>query len=358
MSNGNANETLSSYRTNIFGFPGDPYISNNLGLLDQRLAIEWVYRNIAAFGGDPSRITLFGDDAGAASIDFYSYAWTSDPIVSGLILQSGTTALGTYNQSKSAAAWYNVTETLGCGNADSPPDDVLSCMRTQNATDITAAIPQPAGGGGNAAFWPTIDERTVFSDYGNRSAEGRFIQVPMLIGNTDYEGGFHATFAALSGTPQPPAYWAGFSDQQFNCPASWRANASINAGIPTWRYRYFGDWDNLRLTTEPSSGAYHASELGVLFGQMPAVVSEYNASCNTCTSYPPTEQEVEVGNYMRGAWSTFAKNPARGLIDGYGWPIYLPGAKSLVRLAYGNSTEFDPELPGVYDAGCQEVLPA
>lgn len=53
----------SSYRLNIFGFPGvpgDSSVAQNAGLLDQRMAVEWVRDNIAAFGGDPKRITMFG----------------------------------------------------------------------------------------------------------------------------------------------------------------------------------------------------------------------------------------------------------------------------------------------------------
>ena len=62
ISSGEADE--SSYRVNVFGFPGLPGMAQNVGLLDQRLAIEWVRDNIAAFGGDPTRITIFGQSAG------------------------------------------------------------------------------------------------------------------------------------------------------------------------------------------------------------------------------------------------------------------------------------------------------
>lgn len=92
---------------NIFGFPGNPHITNNLAFLDQRLAIEWVYHNIASFGGDTSRITLFGESAGAGSIDYYSYAYPQDRIVSGLIMESGSTGLGAYPKEYSAESWYN-----------------------------------------------------------------------------------------------------------------------------------------------------------------------------------------------------------------------------------------------------------
>ncbi|CAI7602712.1 unnamed protein product [Penicillium pancosmium] len=66
-----------NYRLNVFGFPNAPGLEpskRNLGLQDQRLAIEWIYDNIAQFGGDPERIILFGQSVGAASADIYSYA--------------------------------------------------------------------------------------------------------------------------------------------------------------------------------------------------------------------------------------------------------------------------------------------
>lgn len=58
--------TDHSYRVNVFGFPGLPGMDQNLGLLDQRLAVEWVQKNIAGFGGDPTRITIFGQSAGGS----------------------------------------------------------------------------------------------------------------------------------------------------------------------------------------------------------------------------------------------------------------------------------------------------
>ncbi|KAI7580362.1 hypothetical protein KC316_g8994, partial [Hortaea werneckii] len=103
-----------NYRLNIFGFPGAPELEQNVGLLDQRLAIEWVRDNIAAFGGDPKQITIFGESAGAASVDYYNYAYTKDPIIAGSIGESGTaTSFGNKLPSTAAKNWFEVAERVG-----------------------------------------------------------------------------------------------------------------------------------------------------------------------------------------------------------------------------------------------------
>jgi len=80
-----------NFRSNIFGFPNAAGLGDqNLGLLDQRLALEWVRDNIAHFGGDPSRIISWGESAGAIAVDYIDFAYPLDPIVSGRIMASGT----------------------------------------------------------------------------------------------------------------------------------------------------------------------------------------------------------------------------------------------------------------------------
>jgi carboxylesterase type B len=241
---------------NIFGFPGNPTTRANLGLLDQRLAVEWVRDNIAAFGGDPDRITLFGQSAGAGAVDFYSYAWTADPIVHGFIPMSGTaTGFGQQTNVTANGLWFNTTAALGCGGASDDHDQVLECMLSKSATDIVSKVPSGAvdGSGNGLPFGPTIDEQLVFSNYTGRTP----IAAPLLIGNTNFEAGLFRLLA-----PQvPDQIWPIFNARVFTCPAGLRAAVSVLHGNPTWRYRYFGEFPNLELTSNPPSGAWHASDV-------------------------------------------------------------------------------------------------
>lgn len=230
----------TSYRVNIFGFPGNPAGPNNLGLLDQRLAVEWVQENVAGFRGDPSRITLSGESAGGQSADFYSYAWTQDPIVEGFIAESGTAfRFGLPNSPiGSALAWFNMTSNVWCGDATSYPAVVLSCMRGEDHTSIVQAIPPTSGSTSVlGSFGPTIDDTAVFPDFADKSTTGNFTQKPLLIGNTDNEAGLFSTAFALAGITYPATSWDTFNLQAFTCPVGIRANVSIAHGVPTWRYR-------------------------------------------------------------------------------------------------------------------------
>jgi cholinesterase len=341
---------IDSYRVTIFGFPGNPEGPLNPGLRDQRLAVEWVRENIEAFGGDIERITLFGQSAGGASVDYYSYAWTEDPIVAGLVSESGTVnGFGQYQQSDTAQSWFNVSSTLGCGDSTSNSGTVLTCMQTKSFTSILAAIPPPTGSAfGSSYFGPTIDDVVVFSDYPSRSTIGNFIKKPYLLGNTDYEAGLFVTIALFANQTYPTSFWDSFDLSVFSCPSAVRANISIANRVPTWRYRWFGAFPNTRLTTFPDSGAWHASELPILLG-------------NTFTGPgipPSTEAEVDIGNYMRGSWAAFAKDPENGLRSYRGgWPIYDPGDKTLIRLAYENRTGTNLAFPLRYDATCPDIFP-
>lgn len=304
--------------------------------MDQRLAVEWVRDNIEKFGGDTSRITLFGQSAGGASVDLYSYAWANDPIASGFIPESGTAfSFGLpYAKTTSAEAWFNVTKSLGCGDASSDSASVLSCMRSKNSTAILDAIPTASGTDTILShFGPTVDDTVVFSNYSERTPA----KLPILLGSNNYEAGLFRTEFAEAGLTFPDLFWDVFTLQEFTCPAGIRANASLNASIPVWRYRYFGVFTNTAISSE--AGTYHGAEMPMIFDTLPPA---------------STPEEISISSYMRGAWAAFAKNPAEGLTK-YGWPSYNTSGDTLIRLAYDNNTGTNAANPYLYDANCVYV---
>lgn len=347
-----------NYRLGIFGFPSNPSVpQKNLGLLDQRMAVEWVRDNIAAFGGDTSRIVLAGQSAGSASIDLYSFAYANDPIVSGFIMQSGTRNLANGGgaalpngppppspATNASEGWFNASAALGCGGSTSNPATVLTCMQSKNFTDIVTVT-------NTIGFQPAADNISVFTDadYEARTAAGNFTKVPILIGSNDHETGLFESLAKLGATNTTPAlpasFWTGVDNSVFVCPASARANVSVEQGVTTFRYRYFGVFPDTAFSA--TSGAWHGSEILQLSGVVPAA--------NAMGVPPVTPQEQDIQKYMRGAWAAFVKDPKQGLVT-YGWPAYQPTQATVVRLGINNATGPNAASPAMFDAVCNNTV--
>lgn len=248
--------TNGSYRLNVFGFPGDPLSTPNLGFLDARLAMEWIRDNIASFGGDVSRITMFGQSAGAGLVDLYSFAYANDSIATGFGLLSGIAQGGDPPQTRevSASAWRNLAGNVGCPNATDSVEETRECMMKKDP----AALQKPLYTdtfvtNGPPGFGPTADGSIMWDSYDSRaSAPGGY-----LVGNTDYEAGMFLMYQP----DWPDLTWRTLNDMLFTCPSARRAKQAASAGHKAWRYRYFGDFPNMRVTNKPPSGAWHGSEV-------------------------------------------------------------------------------------------------
>ncbi|EAU33869.1 cholinesterase [Aspergillus terreus NIH2624] len=314
-----------NYRLNIFGFSGAPGQPWNVGLLDQRLALEWTRDNIARFGGDPARITVFGQSAGGLSTDFMAYSYPDDPIAHALIAHSGVASSSLSIAPKKSdlqETWYNVSSSLGCGGAEAG-EQTVACMRSKSQDELLAAIEPLTTGGMVGGFTPVGDGQVIPEDIAGAGDAGNFARIPFMTGNTDNEAGFflitalaytNLTAEQVAAIPMNLIRPLGniLTLAGFTCPAAEAAGYRLEHRVPAWRYRYYGgNYSNTYIV--PVGSAYHTSELLPLFGTAPTV-----------TGVKDTWYEAEAAAYMRNAWATFAKNPATGLSSEFRWPKFNP----------------------------------
>ncbi|KAE8211713.1 hypothetical protein CF327_g4550 [Tilletia walkeri] len=350
-----------NYRTNIFGFPLSPQLKQmdaavgyNRGLEDRDLVIQWVYDNIARFGGDPNRIILWGQSAGGASADTWAFANANNPkpLVQGIIAQSGAISgldlsLGTpttTNWSSPGSAWNTVAGSplVGCGTTNNAAQ--LQCMQQVDFPTLISAAYKA-----NVSFGPAVDNKLYFDDWAGRSARGQFAKVPMMMGSDSDEG------TILSGLFYTDT--AGMQQQSatitpliFTCPAKREASDRVIHGVPTWRYVYHGNWESMNSGIT-AMGAYHFAETPIVFRTFPSAwLSDLSHSVQI-----PAEQQA-VAAWMQGAWAAFARNPQSGLTT-YGWPKYSAFSKSLARIGLNNSATTSYSVPDPVDLGCNLAVP-
>lgn len=165
-----------NYRVNIFGHPNAPGLEDqNVGLLDQRAAVEWAKKNIAAFGGDPDRIVIWGQSAGSISVDYYSFTYADDPIAVGMSLDSGTSLTSLTVDDPESLNFTLVADNVGCDGFNGDSSGLLDCMRSVDAAKINGFIAKysESGQSPGLAFGPIVDEKVVFSNYAERMLQGK-----------------------------------------------------------------------------------------------------------------------------------------------------------------------------------------
>lgn len=366
-----ANEDIvvvaSQYRLSVFGFPGNvsglPADELNAGFRDQKTTLQWIHDNIAAFGGDKTRVTIAGDSAGAVSADAQLMSEPFDkPLFHAAILQSGglhtfnrvvlgvgpySTGLGTGNK-KDEAPFLTLARSMGCAT-----DEALACVQSKPAAEVRSAVSRV-----NLLF-PPVDDGGLSSVGDSASARraGRTAKVPVLIGSTFEEGNIFPQNNIASKSfdewidiiypnntslqaEVAKAYAVGtswqinsetrardllHSDYQFACITAYDANLMASLDVPTWRYLFNASLPGGRL-------AGHGSDVGFVFG-----------------SPQSSEANQILSRRIQRAWASFAKNPA----DGPGWIRYGSAAESLGNLGgEGDRMSITLTDPQVVDSRC------
>ena len=285
-----------NYRLGPFGFlvnrsldGADPgQLSGNYGLLDQQAALRWVKDNIEAFGGDPGKVTVAGESAGAISIGLQLVSPGAAGLFERAILESGPFLhLPTLAQARTRGDQF--AAKLGCSGA-------AACLRSKSTAEVLDAIPASPVSVGAPIWFPVVDGHLIPSQPADAIAAGQLNKVPLINGSNRDEGTLFAAFGGkalsaqeftaamrsrfggnaqrvlaaypLADYPSPmQASAAGFGDVFFSCRIL-KAGELLSAWVPVYQYE-FDDPNppNLFAPHPPFPfGAYHGSEIQYVWG--------------------------------------------------------------------------------------------
>ncbi|KAG5924714.1 hypothetical protein E4U42_004566 [Claviceps africana] len=188
-----------NYRVAGFGFmPGKEILADgsaNIGLLDQRMGLEWVADNIEAFGGDPSKVTIWGESAGAISVldQMLLYdgnaTYKGKPLFRGAIMNSGSViTTDPVDCPKGQAVYDTVVREAGC----SASKDTLECLRATDYKTFLNAVNSVPGILSHQtlalSYLPRPDGKVLSQSPEKLMQAGKYHAVPMILGNQEDEG--------------------------------------------------------------------------------------------------------------------------------------------------------------------------
>jgi para-nitrobenzyl esterase len=343
-----------NYRLGALGFLAHPaltaespdHASGNYGFLDQQTALKWVRKNIRAFGGNPEKVTVFGESAGGLS----TFVNLVSPLTRGLfhraIVESGAYMQTQPTLAQAEAAGVSFANAVGCNQPKAA--DVLTCLRALNVSTILGVTSfNPA---------PNVDGKVLTQSIGTALGSGQFNRVPLMNGsnhdewnlfvaldfdltghavtNATYPAAIAATIAvpptspavALVQAQYPGGSFPSFdqavgalgTDAIFACTARF-ADELASPFVPTFAYE-FNDENapqNFLPAVSFPYGAAHAAEIQYIF----AFASPSGLGLNFPQT-PLNANQRQLSDRMVGYWTEFAES---GNPNGNGsphWPRF------------------------------------
>ncbi|MBO0861898.1 MAG: carboxylesterase family protein [Chloracidobacterium sp.] len=360
-----------NYRLGVFGFFAHPeltkespnHTSGNYALFDQHAALEWVQRNIEAFGGDPKRVTIAGESAGSIAVSAQMASPLSKNLIAGAIGESGSIlgALAAVPLAEGEQAGVKFAANFGKGGAPS-----LSELRAITAEQLLEATAKP----GQPRFNPTVDGYFFPKSPFEIFAAGQQARVPLLAGVNSEESGYFAVIGREAPTVENyrkalERLYPGKSEEVFKLyPASnetevmdaaqelasdrfisystWKwVDAATKTGKPTYYYLYarprpamraeMGDaqaglaggvvrGEQAAANPRPRSrGAVHSAEIEYAMGNL-----------DSNKVYAWTQDDYKVSKVMQEYFANFIKtgNPnGKGLPN---WPKFGEGKRIVI----------------------------
>eukprot|EP01117_Protostelium_nocturnum_P011489 TRINITY_DN4168_c0_g1_i1.p1 TRINITY_DN4168_c0_g1~~TRINITY_DN4168_c0_g1_i1.p1 ORF type:complete len:422 (-),score=138.52 TRINITY_DN4168_c0_g1_i1:63-1328(-) len=315
----------ANYRLNGFGFLASSQVARkgqlNLGLKDQRLALKWVKKYISYFGGDPNKITIYGESAGAISVGLHLLAYGGEnekDLFRGAIMESGSpTTVNVPKPYHFQGVYDDLVRRANCASST----DSLECLKRvpfdKIAPLINAAAP-PVSAIAHFPFGPVVDG-SLIPDFPYRLIDqGKMLRMPMIAGDNLDEGtGFVAgkpwntdsdlrniikrDFANITSSsldnimalyPNDPAlgspYNTGtksfyppqgkraasaYGDLAFVAPRRLLIDRYAALGTKVWSYRFEYNFDPASASKPNWPGIAHSFELPAVFGLIDGIAS-------------------------------------------------------------------------------------